>query len=229
MATFSCSFSSITDSSAKFNGSFTGGDSSYSRNRYVLLVIDGVGEYQITSSSVGGDSSSFSKTINGLDPDTTYYWGATLGYIENDEIIWTDYIDSGRFTTDSLFINVSPWSWTSSNGNATSTQTRNFYKVLIGDLPANSSYISCDVWNDLVDKVDELLNAYGMTWDDTYATRTKTKISSGQTLSAIKFNSVRKNLHSIKSSGVSKVNAGDEIKGSYFTKLTDTINSIIEG
>ena len=50
---FSASFSSITETSARFRASFTGGDSGFSYYRYVRLDIDR-DTYEIRSDSVGG-------------------------------------------------------------------------------------------------------------------------------------------------------------------------------
>ena len=228
MASFSCSFSSITESSAKFSGSFTGGDSSYSRSRYVLLNIDGVGQYQITSSSVGGSNSSFSKTISGLDPDTTYYWDAQLGYIANNTITWTNYTDSGKFTTDSESINVKQWSWTSSNGSATAAQTRSAYNVLMGTVTTNN--FNHKVWNDFVDKVSEMkLAVTGYDWDvgNRNLAKSKCYVSKGDTLSAAIYNSVRYNIGSISSTGISDVDSGDKLTGYHIIHLADVLNDII--
>ena len=74
---FSASFSSITETSARFRASFTGVDSGFSYYRYVRLDIDR-DTYEIRSDSVGGASSSFSETIRGLDPGTTYDWKHSL-------------------------------------------------------------------------------------------------------------------------------------------------------
>ena len=98
---FSASFSSITETSARFRASFTGGDSGFSYYRYVRLDIDR-DTYEIRSDSVGGASSSFSETIRGLDPGTTYDWEAQLGYEDaSGSITWLSIYDSGSFTTDS--------------------------------------------------------------------------------------------------------------------------------
>ena len=85
---FSASFSSITETSARFRASFTGGDSGFSYYRYVRLDIDR-DTYEIRSDSAGGSSSSFSETIRGLDPGTTYDWEAQLGYEDaSGSITW---------------------------------------------------------------------------------------------------------------------------------------------
>ena len=129
---------------------------------------------------------------------------------------------------------VSKWSWTSS------TARQNFYKVLTGSLPAESGYLSHKVWNDLVDKVREIVvatNATSSGWDVTYGGYTETYCYAGDTLSAQKFNAIRQNVNRVctklsvtplTNEGVTKVEPGQEIIGSYITKVASKINEIIE-
>ena len=117
---FSASFTSITSSSAVFSAEFTGGDSGYTRYRYVLLEIDGT-EYQITSAELGGATSTFSKTITGLSANTNYSWTATLGYIANNVIAWTSNTDSGSFRTSAT---STTWSISSNTSWGTLSDTK---------------------------------------------------------------------------------------------------------
>jgi hypothetical protein len=134
---------------------------------------------------------------------------------------------SSWFTITVPAITVEPWSWTSSNGSASAVKTQQFYNVLRGtSLPEDGfSYL---VWNDLVDKVDEVLVAYGTTWYP-YSGYGKAgcKVRNGETFSAAKYNEVRFQIGSILSTGISDRSEGDEIQGRYITILTDRINSII--
>ena len=148
---FSASFSSITETSARFRASFTGGDSGFSYYRYVRLDIDR-DTYEIRSDSVGGASSSFSETIRGLDPGTTYDWEAQLGYEDaSGSITWLSIYDSGSFTTDSTAPAIDLWSWSSSNGEASSSQTRAARNAMDNEEPAEN--FPHEVWNDIVNKV----------------------------------------------------------------------------
>ena len=129
---------------------------------------------------------------------------------------------------------TSKWSWTAS------TSRQNFYKVLTGSLPANPDNLSHTVWNDLVDKVREIVvatNATSSGWDVTYGGYTETYCYAGDTLSAQKFNAIRQNVNRVctklsvtplTNEGVTKVEPGQEIIGSYITKVASKINEIIE-
>ena len=130
---------------------------------------------------------------------------------------------------------TSKWSWDSSYAR------QSFYKVLTGSLPANPNNLSHTVWNDLVDKVYELIVATKATssggWDKTYADYADTYCYAGDTLSAVKFNSLRQNINRVctkvsvtplTNEGVTKVEPGQEILGSYITKVASKINEIIE-
>ena len=128
---------------------------------------------------------------------------------------------------------TSKWSWDSSYAR------QSFYKVLTGSLPANPNNLSHTVWNDLVDKVREIVVATGATssgWDITYGGYTDTYCYAGDTLSAQKFNAVRQNINRVctkvsvtplTNEGVTKVEPGQEILGSYITKVASKINEII--
>jgi len=124
-------------------------------------------------------------------------------------------------------VQVDPWDWNASNGSASAAKTNQFYRVLTGQaLPEDGfSYL---VWNDLVDKVAEVVEAYGGTWYP-YSGYGKNgcKVRSGDTFSASKYNEVRVQIGSILSTGISDRSEGDEIQGRYITVLTDNINTII--
>ena len=91
------------------------------------------------------------------------------------------------------------------------------------------------VWNDMVDKVKEILD-YGLEngktsyiWDETFCTYENTRIQpTDKTLTAQKFNSLRLNIDSRESTGIGEVKTGDIVYGSYFTTLTNTINTWID-
>ena len=124
-------------------------------------------------------------------------------------------------------ISITKWSWTASNGNASASLTQAAYSAVMDKTAVtNFSYL---VWNDLCDKVKEILDATGGSWDSTYATYANTKmISSNKTLTATKFNSLRYNIGSHYSTGITDVAPNDDVLGSYFTKLASCINSWID-
>lgn len=161
----------------------------------------------------------FSFTYN-VTAGTTYY-------------LWVRYYSTSASGYIDLYIDppealptVDAWSWTTSNGNASSTLTRNAYNAVVNRTAVtNFSYL---VWNDMVDKVKEILDALGGSWDSSYATYANTKLSSSnKTLTAVKFNSLRYNIGSRYSTGISEVSPGDEVLGSYFTTLASCINNWI--
>lgn len=124
-------------------------------------------------------------------------------------------------TTDGL--SVAPWSWTASNGYASSTQTRNAYYAVTGN--GSLSDFSYLVWNDMVDKVYEIMQAEGGWWDNQFASYTATKMSSGdKALTARRFNSLRYNIGRHYSTGINTVSPGETVYGWYFTQLANCIN-----
>lgn len=121
---------------------------------------------------------------------------------------------------------VEPWSWSNSNGSASASQTRAAYSAIQnnGSLD-NFSYL---VWNDMVDKVKEVLDATGDSWNNRYASYSATKMSSSdKRLTAARFNSLRHNIGTHYSTGITDVYRGDTIYGWYFTTLANCLNSWI--
>lgn len=191
------------------------GSSTY---RFIVRLTDDVDDRTVTTSFVTATSSTVTKTFGGLTPSTSYTANVNVD---------NSWLGSTSFVTNSEEkpIDVEPWDWFASS------ERTNFYNVMYGNLPANSEYLSHNVWNDLVDKVNELMAATEATtygWNEVYATLSGTYVSAGENLSAVKFNSLRNNLHFVRDTGISKVSAGDPILPSYFITITETINSVIE-
>lgn len=211
---------------------FTGGDSSYANYRPLRLTVDDT-KYSnkvYDSDDSGGSSSYWTIRVSGLTPNTTYTFEAQLGYYTGSTASWLSLYADGDFTTDPDVLPVDKWSWNASNGSASAAATQNAYKVLKGTLSADN--FSYSVWNDLVDKVVEVRSAKGYGWDSVsgkYFTAANCKVSSGDTLSAQIYNSVKYNIGSVRATGILDVSAGDEIKGNLITTLTDVINEIIDG
>lgn len=206
------------------------GDAGSAGARYLLLEVGGESWATVVNNEGGsaGSTCTFDYTITGLDPGTTYFWKVTLawGIITNPTP--TAVTASGTFTTDRDAPEVTPWSWTSSNGSATATQTKNAYAILQGTRPADD--FSHLVWNDLVDKIAEARNArsdISSEWSNAYATKANTKVSAGGTLSAVRYNSIRYNINNMEGADVPYVSAGDVILGSYIISLTNTLNQAI--
>lgn len=123
---------------------------------------------------------------------------------------------------------VSAFSWTSSNGDATATQTRNA-KSAVDNHGActNFSYL---VWNDMVNKLSEILTARGWSWargsNNEYATQSNTLMSSNdKTMTALRFNSFKHNIGIHVSTGIDDVVQGAICYGHYFTDLVSIMNN----
>lgn len=115
---FNCDFNNITDNSAIFEASFTGGDANFNYWRAVRLKISDpqvsseIMEMTIISSNRGSGSSNFTSLIRGLKAETEYSWNAELGYSFSNsdmkKIVWlgdddgtstSKYTAYGSFTT----------------------------------------------------------------------------------------------------------------------------------
>lgn len=226
---FNAGFRNIGENEADFWADFTGGDSSFSGYRYVGLTLNGSRYYEIRSNEKGGSSSTFDDTITNLTAGTRYTWEAQLGYDDGSGVVWLDLYDSGSFTTDEPAVTIEPWSWTRSNGAATNAQTQRAYDVIMGNITADN--FAHEVWNDLVDKVAEMREAKGYTWDragGTYPSASGCKMSAGDRLTAAAYNGVRYNIGSVFSTGISDQSPGDPITGYKIYHLTDILNRIID-
>lgn len=158
------------------------------------------------------------RTFSGLKPGTDYACNVKV----DDAWVGTAY-----FTTDAPEVKIDPWSWTSSNGSASAAQTRNAYSAVTskGSL-GNFSYL---VWNDMVDKVKEILDANGDTWNTRFASYSATRMSDwDKTLTATRFNSLRYNVGLRYSTGIDTVYSGGTVYGWYFTTIASCMNGMIK-
>lgn len=118
------------------------------------------------------------------------------------------------------------WYWDSSNGSATTAQTKRAYAAITG-YGATTDF-SYKVWNDLVDKIYEAKQAAGFSWNAKYASLSDTKMSSSdKVLTATRFNSARYNVGIHVSTGITDVYSGDPVYGWYFETITDSLNEWI--
>lgn len=210
MASFK--ISSYTDSSVTI--AVTGIQSGQTIRFYVR---EDPGNTTAADKSYTASATYMTRTLSGLSPDTDYACNVKV----DDSWIGTQY-----FTTESASILVEEWSWSSSNGTATSSQTSKALSAVKnkGSL-LNFSYL---VWNDLVDKVKEVQEAKGKSWMTKYASYGATKMSSSdKQLTATRFNSLRYNIGYYYSTGIPEVSKGDIVYGYYFTTLANCINQWI--
>lgn len=194
-------------------------DSSYSKDdRVCTWYLDGSKK---GTSFLGAEiSSGGSYRFSGLDSGTSYEIMVSITAPG-----WTiDPVELYEYaTTDKPSIEL--WSWTSSNGDASATQTKAAYTAITEKRSTgNFSYL---VWNDMLAKVYEILDATGSSWNSKYASYSATKMYSGGTLTATKFNSLRYNIGIRYSTGINDVYKGDIVYGSYFVTLANCINGWI--
>ena len=179
---------------------------------------------QVSSFTFAGVPSSGTTkwmTKTGLKPGTRYSVS-----IEAEDLVtgwsnsWSD-----RVTTDKIL--VSAWSWSSSNGTASASQTKAAYTALTNN--GSTSDFSYLVWNDMCSKVIEIENAAGLTWSTKYASYADTKMSSSdKVLTATRFNSLRYNIGRSYSTGINEVTSGDTVYAWYFTTLARCMNEWID-
>ena len=163
--------------------------------------------------------------------------------------IWFTSAYSGYYTEATLNISyaegtvtISKWSWNASNGSASATETIAAHSAIVNkSATTNFSHL---VWEDMVDKVWEIIKAKTNWWDENYASLSDTKYlpqnSDGKyELTAVAFNSLRNNIELIgnrsdvlgRKTGIGVVYAKDTdfpVKAGYFTTLTDYINDCID-
>lgn len=179
---------------------------------------------QVSSFTFAGVPSSGTTkwmTKTGLKPGTRYSVS-----IEAEDLVtgwsnsWSD-----RVTTDKIL--VSAWSWSSSNGTASASQTKAAYTALTNN--GSTSDFSYLMWNDMCSKVIEIENAAGLTWSTKYASYADTKMSSSdKVLTATRFNSLRYNIGRSYSTGINEVASGDTVYAWYFTTLARCMNEWID-
>lgn len=232
-------FGSIGETSARFYAEYEATSASTSTRRIKLEYGTSRGSYtnEKTYSMVTGKdgvscsiNSGNGVKVSSLKAGTRYYFRATLGYLSSTGAdVWLDFnpdnVVTDYFDTEEPQIIIDPWSWSLSNGVATVAQTQRAYQFIRGQISnSTSGYFSYKVWNDMVDKVAEVMTVTRGGWDSYYMSQSATKVSSGENLSARKFNSLRNNVDLLQASGVPYVSNGDPIYGEYFTKMMDAVN-----
>lgn len=183
-----------------------------------------------TATLYDGADSGGHITFTGLEADTEYGIYCTIYYGDtflSEAETWV-YTDSSSGTT------IDKWDWYFSNGNAEDTQTSDAYFAVAyyGD----TTSFSYRVWNDMVDKVYEVIRSTTNWWDSGYATYEDTKMTgSYETLTADMFNSLRNNIELVGDylslgyrTEIGQVYPGDTVYGDYFLTLANYINACID-
>lgn len=166
-------------------------------------------------------SYSLTVTISGLTPGTEY----AINYRGVNSAGNNSYMSTPLYVT--TLSSVKKWNWGLSNGNASANATTTAYYAVTGKgLTSDFSYL---VWNDMVDKVQEILTAKDLSWNSSFLSISATKMSSwDKTLTADRFNSLRYNIGLHYSTGINTVSKGDTVYGWYFTTLTNCMNNWID-
>lgn len=101
MATFSVTITPDPNDGTKayVSGTFSGGASDYSYNKRIYLTVLGNASYYFESPQISGGYNTFSGTITGLTPNTTYYWQCQLQVRVTGGWGTASYEDNGSFTT----------------------------------------------------------------------------------------------------------------------------------
>lgn len=191
--------------------------------------------YRKTSSSTGTyypsettylDLSSYSSrdyTFSGLDEETEYT--INVRYASSSAGDNRDWLTAQTETTKSSLV---LWYWNASNGSATATQTSNAYTAVTSKGYTTSfSYL---VWNDMCNKVKEVLDKKGYAWNTDYGlTLSQTLMSSSdKVVTAARWNTLNYNVRRrYDTSSFQAVSTGDIVYGSYFTSLMTTVNNWI--
>lgn len=215
----------------EFEASWESSSHGFEYECYVRIKIDGFKTTTVASEEIGGANSTFYAYISGLDPNTEYTWTATLGWGDaNGGKSFSSWaIVEGSFLTEKSFV-AEPWTWTASNGFATTDQTQTAYNILIGTMPIDAGF-SHYVWNDFVDKVMEVRGHVGDgTWDTvsgSYLSYQDCKVDAGDTLSAEIYNAIKLQIGQVVGTWPD-VESGDNFYGWHIANLADKLNEAIE-
>ena len=137
------------------------------------------------------------------------------------------------------------WNWAKSNGVATATETQQSYNALLNK--AGTHNFSHKVWNDIVNKVHELVIYCGYLWISQNGNKSDSQMDPGSPFYAKKFNDVientrinswkwqydesfegyinRKNFRGDSDAGLGK---GDRLYASYLLLFIQQLNNIID-
>ena len=220
-------YSDVTDTSAVFTIKKGTG---YQNVRLLVRLFDDPNNLTYDSSDPKGDgvnhlpmpSSELNILVDVLQPGTHY--AANVHSFGGDAPRGEAGLQD--FNTNAAKPKIDLWSWSASNGLATPAQTQRAYKTMMDELPAEG--FSYQVWNDLVDKIYEVVSALNLNWSTTYTTYAGAKLNGpGQILTASKYNSARLNVGMRHSTGINPVTSATEFTWSYIFNLVQKLNEWI--
>ena len=183
----------------------TGMDSGFAENRYCYWSVNSV-QVKLTATLPYATEASY--TYTGLSANTLYYLDVRIENFQGGQL--AAFSTSER--TDST--PVTTWSWTTAE--TTAFNNNGAFTVL-----------TAARWNAFVDKINAICIAAGSSWLTNYSTLAGAKATSGSALTANKFNSVKFNIGSRVSTGISDVSTGAAVYGSYFITLAAKLNEWI--
>lgn len=215
MAYISVTGTTTKSISVRVNGLDTG----YSRaDRTCTWLLNGRSKGSVTLGANASSGGAF--TFSGLTAGTSYDITASINAPG-----WSSKVtlETSASTDDA---SIEPWDWNSSNGNASASQTKAAYNAVTNRGRTTSfSYL---VWNDMVNKVNEIVTGNGKSWDSSYASLAATRMSdTSKKITAARFNSLATNLNRFSYSKISMVSKGGIIYGRYFTQIASAINSCV--
>lgn len=198
----------------------SGLSSGYAATRRFTYYLDDV---QVAVITMAPGPTYTNYTYRNLQPNTRYDLRVKIQ--RNSDGLFLDELTTYGYTLDNR---PELWDWNTSNGSASYSQTRNAYNAITSQgRPSNFSYL---VWNDIVDKLMEVLDWLGVGWSSQHLSYSATRMSSGdRTMTADRINSVIYNI------GVNYnrfplediYKRSDAVLGQYFITITNGINSII--
>lgn len=156
-----------------------------------------------------------SYTFTELDPNTSYdvkCYATATGY------------EASAIHTITIFTKIESdkpdeWFWTQEEINAFSDDSPIMSKLF--------STITYQRWNEFLDKINEFRNYHNTKYGQGVLSVSPYKLtSSDKVLTATRFNGVRFTIGSMNPTGLSDVARGDPVKGFYFTRLSNSLNSI---
>ena len=214
---------SIDYTSTTLTFNVSGLTSGQSVDLYARLQSDTAGASPVVNENITATGSTLTKTYSGLSPGQDY--------IANVRVAGS-WLGSTSFTTPAAAVDL--WDWSASNGEASAAQTAAAYAAVTGGGScAGFNYL---VWNDMCDKVQEVIDALGSSWvthdnntgEDLPNLASTKMTSSDKTLTAKRYNALRLNVGSRYSTGIASVSAGDSVSGqTHFVTLMRKVNEWI--
>lgn len=165
-------------------------------------------------------NSAYAKTIPGYTLNEIYigspYYTTISRGSQHTVTESVDFIVYYRYVADTPGPSIAKWSW-----GVTEAFALNNHGAV--------SAITYLRWNAMVDKVREVQNYLGYSWDNRYATWDNTRCQlNDRVLTAARFNSINYNVMIFYSTHVPLVSSGDPVLGSYFLQLMSKVNDWID-